>query len=234
MCGAIDGCRHRVLRRRCRRARCPLRPKRAGPCRRAGSARAAGGTAAKSFAISARSTIEASSTITTSTASGRCAIVAKVRRIGQTSEQPVQRRRFTRRGLPQRLHVRHRARALCSMDSCIRAAALPGRRGEGDARRLPARRTARAAARGPATTVRVLPVPGPPVMTQKLFRTAVSAAARCPSVFLRVLERAASVPLRAAAASHSAHPPAAHGSRRRGPLRIASSAGGRAALRRRE
>ena len=71
------------------------------------------------------------------------------------------------------------------IDSFIRAAAFPV--GAASATRGVVPRAANCPCKSASTaaTVRVLPVPGPPVMTQKPRRTAVSAARRCQSGFSR-------------------------------------------------
>jgi hypothetical protein len=134
--------------------------------------RAPSGTASKRRVASARSSIEASSTTSTSSAKGRPAWWAK-----PEGEAPS--RRCTveaASGSPSRRACgRPAARSLRA--SCKRAAALP----VGAASRMRQAGFCTSRQASSCTTVVVLPVPGPPLITVRCWRSASAAASFCPS-----------------------------------------------------
>jgi hypothetical protein len=162
-------------RPRVRQRPLPLRRRRAGPCRRAGSGEPAGGTASHSRQASARSSIDASSTTRASIGSGIAGMVTETAGFRRHAEQSVQRVRLARQ---QRLQLgRQRSRRAERRASSMRAAALPV--GAARAMRKPGFSPSRQASS--ATTVVVLPVPGPPLMIVKHPRQASAAASFCQS-----------------------------------------------------
>ena len=138
---ALADRRRRRRGRRCRRA--PRRPRRrrAGRGRRRGSAGRRDRTASTSLAISDSDTIDVSSTTTTSC--GSRLLRSWRKRLRLPGRQPSSRCRVDARRseqpLPGRGADRHRAPRFAVHRLLSRAAALPGRGGEGDTgRRLPA------------------------------------------------------------------------------------------------
>ena len=140
--------------------------------------RARGGRARTSLAIRARSTMEASSTTRTSTGRG---FSRSCRKRTEPGLKPSSRWMvIASPGMASRISRLTGSRSrVRRMASCIRAAALP----VGAASAIWSGRPAacsRSSARIRITVV-VLPVPGPPEITQKRLSTATAAAVRCQS-----------------------------------------------------
>ncbi len=147
--------------------------------------RAAGGTASSRRVASARSSIEASSTTSASMGNGFAASCAKPAGVMPSRRWTVDESRgiFSRK-------ASGRCCARWRMASVMRAAALPV--GAASAMRQPGSSATRQASR--LTTVVVLPVPGPPLITVSRPRSASAAASCCQS---------AAPPRRAALAANS-------------------------------
>jgi len=137
--------------------------------------RACGGSAVTSAVMSGRSTIEASSTITTSQGSGLRSLWRKPVEPGMVPS-----RRWivvTWLGIARFTSSAHGSASRSEvMDDASRAAALP----VGAAIAIRIRASPGCSSNRPRmrTTVVVLPVPGPPEMTEKCRRSAASAACR--------------------------------------------------------